>query len=90
MPGKPDTKKFVAQYGDRLVCVRYRYDAELRCRHTTVEVIGETTPWEPASPRISADTLVLLTVASGEVARGKTIGAAGREWDKQRNVWTLA
>jgi hypothetical protein len=26
-PGQKGTKQLLAQYGDRLVCVRYRYDA---------------------------------------------------------------
>lgn len=25
-PGQDDTKRLVARYGDKLVCVRYRYD----------------------------------------------------------------
>jgi hypothetical protein len=29
------TKKLVARYGERLVCVRYRYDAERRKRLET-------------------------------------------------------
>ncbi|MGH7551901.1 MAG: hypothetical protein ACREMQ_02610 [Longimicrobiales bacterium] len=26
-PGEKGTKQLLAQYGDRLICVRYRYDA---------------------------------------------------------------
>ena len=29
----------LAQYGDRLVCVRYRYDAQRKTRFKTVELI---------------------------------------------------
>lgn len=28
-PGQNGTKKHLARYGERLVCVRYRYDVEL-------------------------------------------------------------
>jgi len=44
-PGQNGTKKLVAIYGERLVCVRYRYDAKRQVRHKTVELIVETTRW---------------------------------------------
>jgi len=31
-PGQRGTKQLLAQYGDRLVCVRYRYDAQRKKR----------------------------------------------------------
>ncbi len=31
-PGHRGTKQLLAQYGDRLVCVRYRYDAQRKTR----------------------------------------------------------
>ncbi len=37
------TKKLLAQYGKRLVCVRYRYDEERRERYKTVELIVDET-----------------------------------------------
>ena len=47
-PGQNGTKKLLAKYGDRLVCVRYRYDPERKLRHKTAELIVETAPWSPA------------------------------------------
>jgi len=43
-PGQSGTKELVEQYGDRLVCVRYRYDATRRRRFKTVELIVEEAP----------------------------------------------
>lgn len=40
-PGKNGTKGFVELYGDDLVAVRYRQDAESRLSFTTVELIVE-------------------------------------------------
>jgi hypothetical protein len=37
-PNDPGTKKLTAKYGDRLLSVRYRYDAENNRRITTVEL----------------------------------------------------
>jgi hypothetical protein len=47
VPGQNGTKKLLARCGERLVCVRYRYDAARKARHKTVELIVETTPWTP-------------------------------------------
>ena len=46
-PGKKGTKKLVARFGDRLICVRYRYDARRRKRFTTVELIVAEADWAP-------------------------------------------
>jgi len=37
-PGQDGAKQMQAQYGDRLVCVRYRYDDRRQKRFKTVEV----------------------------------------------------
>ena len=39
--GEPGSKKYLQKYGDRLLCIRYRYDKENRERITTVELIEE-------------------------------------------------
>jgi hypothetical protein len=38
-PGQRVTKQWFNQYGDQLVCVQYRYDAQRRKRYTIVELI---------------------------------------------------
>ena len=40
-PGKNGTKRYVELYGDNLVAVRYRLDAEKQLSYTTVELIIE-------------------------------------------------
>jgi hypothetical protein len=41
-PGQRGTKSLSEKYGDALLCVRFRYDAELRQRLKTIElVVGE-------------------------------------------------
>jgi hypothetical protein len=46
-PGQKGTKKLVVEYGDRLVAVRYRYDADRQRRYKTIELIVEESPWLP-------------------------------------------
>ncbi len=43
-PGEMGSKQLFQQYGDRLVCVRYRIDRNLKRRYKTVELIVEETP----------------------------------------------
>lgn len=43
-PGQKGTKKLLAEHGDALVCVRYRYDEASRTRTKTVESRNERTP----------------------------------------------
>jgi hypothetical protein len=40
-PGQRGTHKLAARYGDRLMCVRYRYGEQWKKRYKTVELIVE-------------------------------------------------
>ena len=72
-PGRPGTKDLVAEYGDRLLCVRYRYDDERLRRYKTVEVIVEEAPWSPSRPLAPTD-MVELRIRPQE----RTLRAAAR------------
>ena len=41
--------QLLQQYGDQLVCVRYRYDCVKQKRYKTVELIVEEKDWIPAA-----------------------------------------
>ena len=88
-PGQRGTKKLVAQYGDRLVCVRYRYDPPRKKRYKTVELIVEEVDWQPRPKRPSPDTRVGVRVEWGEAELGRQVKHAGGTWDRQRRVWDL-
>lgn len=49
-PGQRGTQKLLSHYGDRLVCVRYRYDAAAGKRYKTIELIVEEAKWSPPPP----------------------------------------
>ena len=86
-PGQRGTKQWLNQYGDQLVCVRYRYDAQRRKRYTTIELIVAEADWTPPPP--PPDTVVGVRVAWGEAALARRIKAAGGTWNRQRQVWEL-
>ena len=89
MPGQPGTKKWVKKYGDRLVCVRYRYDAENKIKTKTIEIIVEQSPWVANTKRIPKNKIVNIRVAYGEIHIGRLIKAAGGHWDRQKKLWAL-
>lgn len=72
-PGQKGTKKLLAQYGDSLVCVRYRYDVEKRRQVKTVELIVSETDWTPPPPKYPESALVPLKVGGDR----KVIARAG-------------
>src|SRR5215470_15020837 len=61
-PGQRGAKKFLAQYGDRLVCVRYRQDQQRQKRFKTVELIVAEWPWTPLPPRRRRGSIVFVKV----------------------------
>jgi hypothetical protein len=79
----------LAEYGDKLVCVRYRYDAANTSRIKTVELIIEETPWEPKPAKIPVNEIMHLRIKYGEVALGKLVKAAGGIWNREARVWEL-
>ena len=88
-PGQKGTKQLLAQYGDRLICVRYRYDAQRGKRFKTVELIVAERDWEPPRPRLPDDCVVALRVAFADVAARERVKQAGGTWNPERRVWRL-
>lgn len=88
-PGQAGTKKLLAAYGDKLVCVRYRYDAANKSRIKTVELIIEEMPWEPRPAKIPLNKIMHLRIKYGEAALRNLVKAAGGKWNSERQAWEL-
>jgi hypothetical protein len=88
-PGQKGTKQLLAQYGNRLVCVRYRYDAQRKKRFKTVELIVTEREWEPPPPRFAAATLVGVRVSFPEEALQDQVKQAREKWNRSRKVWEM-
>ena len=86
-PGQKGTKKLLAQYGSRLLCVRYRYDAERKRRYKTVELIVDEAAWEP--PATKADEIVRVRVEAYERDWQEKVRRAGGKWNPRERVWEL-
>jgi len=72
------------QYGDALVCVRHRTDAKGKVRHTTVELLVQSTPIRPRTVQ-----MVLLKVEPHERTLHSVVKAAGGQWDGKQRLWRL-
>jgi len=88
-PGQNGAKQLQAQYGERLVCVRYRYDEHQQKRFKTVELIVEEREWRPNGEPGMNERLVGVQIAVREVKLRGRIKQAGGRWDAQRRVWEL-
>lgn len=91
MPGQNGTKKLLATYGERLVCVRYRYDAKREVRHKTVELIVETTPWHPRArnARRRPEDMVAVRIAYNETELRERIKRVGGIWRPHHKLWEV-
>lgn len=86
-PGQKGTKRLTDKYGDALACVRFRYDAQLRQRLKTVELIVERSDWAPPPPRYTVDSLVPLHIEGYEMELRAQAKAAGGKWNPEKLLW---
>jgi hypothetical protein len=84
--GKKGTKKLQKKYGERLLCVRYRYDDERMVRRRTVELLEDEKVWRP-NPRRQRWVFVRVAFAESELRR--KVKAAGGSWDRQKHAWKI-
>ncbi len=72
------------QFGDPLVCVRHRVDAEARTRFVTVELVVDSRPVKPVP-----QPTVAIKLGRQERALQRLVQAAGAKWDYKNEVWYL-
>jgi len=88
-PGQKGTKRLVEQYGDALICVRYRYDAEKRKQYKTVEIVVSESEWKPPPAKYPDGTLVPLKIGIKETSLQDQVRSVGGRWNKQQQVWLV-
>ena len=79
----------LAQYGDRLICVRYRYGPQRKKRLKTVELLVAEREWEPPRPPYADNQIVGVRIAVAEGAVRERAKQAGGKWNPDRKVWEL-
>jgi hypothetical protein len=94
-PGQKGTKRLAEKYGDRLICVRYKYDERTERRYITVELIEEGADWasEPkkaARPDARPPSQRLgIRVEYWETEVQAKIKAAGGIWRPRQKLWEM-
>ena len=94
-PGQKGTKKLLQQYGDQLVCVRYRYNSELKKRYKTVELIIDESPWIPDINQsyIKKDSKfnnpVAVRIGYRETELRDLVKNAGGKWNNYEKIWMM-
>ena len=86
-PGQKGTKRLTEQYGDALICVRYRYDAKTCKRYKTVEIVVSEADWTPPPAKFPDGSLVPLKIDVKDTAAQEQLRAVGGRWDRQKQVW---
>jgi hypothetical protein len=87
--GKRGTKKLYEEYGDQLVCVRYRYDVAQQKRYKTIELIIEEIDWCPRPAWLKESTVVGVNIELKETDLYNKIRAAGGTWNDETGDWEL-
>jgi hypothetical protein len=90
-PGQPGTRKLVERYGDRLVRVRYVYDAASGRRLKTVELVVESVPWKARRrrPRRQDDDVVYVRIACHEAELRERAKRLGAIWRQPQRLWEI-
>ena len=83
-PGSRGTKKLLAQYGRRLIYVRYRYNERLKRRYKTVELIVDEIAWEP-----KPSALVSIQIRNIGFRLHQQIVDCGGRWVKRKLIWRI-
>ena len=86
-PGQDGTKRLMEEYGDRLLCVRYRFDETRGVKLKTVEIIVDEKPLH--APRCKDDDVVPVRVAYDEAELRQQLRALHARWDGERKLWYL-
>ena len=81
-PGQDGTRKLSRRFGEKLLLVRYRYDAARQMRLTTVELLVDQSPWIPP-----ADQIVYVKVGWTETDLRKQLKETGARWNKVLRRW---
>ena len=78
--------KWARRYGDSLVCVRYRHDAQEQHRYTTVELVVDDAPLA-RNPYL--DQPVMIRIEPHETELHNLVRTHGAKWDGKLRLWCM-
>jgi hypothetical protein len=83
-PDQDGAKRFAKRHGDSLVCVRHRLSEDGLTRHTTVELVEETTPVTTRQR-----SLIALRIPDSTKTMRSLLLACGAKWDPKNKIWLI-
>ena len=86
-PEQPGAIKLARHYGDALVCVRYRRDANGSHRYTTVELVVDCVAVETRNGK--AERIVGVRVGFNETQLRQQVRDSGATWDARARLWRM-
>ncbi len=88
-PGTKGTQALAGEFGARLVCVRYRYDAATKKRYTTAEIIVAEGDWAPGGHAAEGNPSAWVRLRWDEKDLRGRVKEAGGRWDAERKLWEM-
>ena len=85
-PDQPGAIKLARQFGESLICVRYRCNAESTTRYTTVELLLHEAPIQRS---LDARKLVQVQMPWDDAQLRKKAADMGALWDCITKRWTM-
>lgn len=83
-PEQDGAKRFSRRYGDQLVCVRHRLNDDGSIRHTTVELVVESTPIATRERKVIA-----LRIPATDRRSRALLLACGAKWRPKERYWLV-
>lgn len=87
-PGQKGTIRLVEEFGEKLLCVRYRYDEKRQVRMKTVEIIVDERPCDPNMRHRDKD-IVAVMVPFTKIALRDRLKAVGGRWNPEEKIWKV-
>lgn len=88
-PGQNGTKRYLKKYGDKLICVRHRYDKYRQKRIITVELVVDEQEWD-LGVMLPRGRQVFIRIGNGEAELCEQVKQAGGCWYAEKNAWRLS
>lgn len=93
-PGDPGSRRFVRQYGEELVAVRYRRATDGSRLFTTIELVVDSRESKPgvnqhAVLRHQAKKWVAVRIEYGETELRATVKRNKARWSRSHQVWLM-
>jgi len=88
--GQPGTQKYVRQFGEKLLCIRHKYEKMTQQKYITAEIIVESTKWYPNADNIPHNKIMDLNIEYKEKYLRKLVQESGGKWNPGKKVWQLA